>query len=217
MFDFAEARTRMVDNQLRTNDVTDLAVLAAMGSTPREAFVTPAKKPFAYIDEDVAIADGRYLMKPHVLARLVQLAEPAPSDLVLVVGAGTGYAAAILARLAGSVVALEVEPSLADRATDLLQTLGHDNVAVVTGPLAAGYPNEGPYDLVFVDGAVEVLPDAFGAQLKDGGRMVVIVGEGRAAEARLYTRSAGSVAGRYAFNAAAKPLPGFAAAPQFAF
>jgi len=220
---FADLRKKMVDSQLRTDNVTDLAVLAAVGSVPREAFVPARLKPLAYIDADLVIreadgdAGGRYLMEPAPFARLVQLAEIRRSDIVLDIGCGTGYSAAVLARLSDAVVAVECDAELAEQAAEVLLGLDIDNVAVVAGPLEAGYPTEGPYDVILIDGAVERVPETLFEQLKDGGRLVTVVGKGRAAAAMLYTRSDGTIASRTAFNADVRPLPGFGAPPAFIF
>lgn len=223
MGDFAVARQRMVDNQLRTNDVTDSRILDAMGEVPRELFVPKARRSVAYIDEDVEIrdaADGqsaRYLMKPHVFARLIQLAGVRSGDVVLVVGCATGYSAAVLAQIAGSVVGLEADEELATEAGDILVAQGIDNAAVVSGPLTEGLADEGPYDVILVDGAIGVLPEALTAQLKDGGRLVCIQGTGNAAEAQLVTRSNETIGTRTAFNAAAHLVPGFERPRAFVF
>jgi protein-L-isoaspartate(D-aspartate) O-methyltransferase len=223
MSDFTAARTKMVDSQLRTQNVTDYELLAAMGHLPREQFVPAESRPLAYVDRDVPLkpASGgqpaRYLMEAGPFARLVQLAEVTRNDIALDVGCGTGYSAAVLARLAGSVVALESDADLAALASDTLVELGIDNVAVVTGPLEAGYPSEGPYDVIVVDGAVETVPDALFDQLKDGGRLVAVVGYGRAAAATLFTRSGDDIGSRSAFDADVRPLPGFRKPKAFVF
>ena len=223
MDDFTSARTKMVDNQLRTQSVTDYEVLSAMGAVPREQFLPPAGRALAYIDSDLVVTaagpDGpaRYMMEPAPLARLVQLAEVDKADVVLVVGCGSGYSAAVLARLANSVVALEQDADLAARASETLTELGVDNVAVVTGSLEAGYPSEAPYDVIFVDGAVEVVPAALTEQLKDGGRLVAVVGYGRSAAATIFRRSGGDVGSRVAFDADVQPLPGFRRPKAFVF
>lgn len=223
MEDFVAARTKMVDSQLRTEGVTDHAILTAMGDVPRERFVPPRLRPLAYIDEDLQVKDAsadtpaRYLMEPAPLARLIQLAEVSPSDIVLEIGCVTGYATAVLARLANSVVAVEADAELAVQAGENLVDLGVANAAVVTGPLVAGYPSEGPYDVIFVGGAVEVVPDALLGQLKDDGRLVSVVGYGRAALATLFTRTANEIGSRPVFNAHLRPLPGFAKPKTFVF
>lgn len=220
--DFSVQRAKMVEGQLRTTDVSNVPLLDAMAEIPREAFVPGRRRVLAYIDEDleIAAADGtpaRYLMEPSPFAKLVQLAEVGPSDFVLDIGCGTGYSSAVLSRLATSVVALECDPVLAATATSNLTDLGYDNVAVVEGPLNEGYPSEAPYDVIFIGGAVEEVPDALLAQLKDGGRLVTVVGRGNAARAFLYVKDDGIVSSRPAFNAAVRPLPGFERKPAFEF
>jgi protein-L-isoaspartate(D-aspartate) O-methyltransferase len=217
MSDFAAARTKMVDSQLRTENVTDYDILAAMSDIPRERFVPAGQGRLAYVDRDVPIAAARYLMEPAPFARLLQIAEVGRSDIVLDVGCGTGYSAAVLARLADSVVALESDADLAGSASATLMDLGVANAAVVTGPLEEGYPSEGPFDVIVVEGAVEVVPDALLSQLKEGGRLVAVVGYGRAAAAKVFTRSAGEVGSRDAFDAAVMPLPGFRKPQAFVF
>lgn len=224
MIDYTLAREKMVDNQIRTMDVTDHPVLDAFASVPREAFVPTRLKELAYIDEDLEIAaahDGRparYVMEPAQLARLIEKAGVRPGDVVLDVGCGTGYAAAILSQLASSVVALEEDEDLAEKATATLLELGCDNVAVVTGPLEEGYAPESPYDaIIFSGGAVEVLPESILNQLRDGGRLVVVEGMGNAARAQLYIRDGDATSHRELFNSAVKPLPGFRKARAFEF
>ncbi|PVB63648.1 protein-L-isoaspartate O-methyltransferase [Labrenzia sp. 011] len=220
MTDFKQSRRKMVDNQLRTNDVTDHRILDAMELIPRERFVPASKKVIAYIDEDLPIGSddtGRVLMKPHIFAKLVQLAEIRADDVVLVVGAGTGYSAAVVSKLAASVVALEENPDLAKTATEVLVDLGIENAVVVEGPLVKGYASEGPYDVILVDGAVEVLPATLTEQLKPDGRLAVIEGRGGAGAAKLYQKSGSAVSSRFGFNASVSLLPGFAKAEEFVF
>ena len=218
--DFQAARTKMVDNQIRTTDVTSHSVLSAFFSVPREAFVPERKKALAYIDTDIALSDaegGRYLMEPSPLAKLLQFAEIAKSDSVLEIGSGTGYGAALLAHIATQVVALESDDALAATAKDTLTSLGLSTVTVVTGPLEAGYPKLAPFDVIFIHGAVETVPPALLDQLKDGGRLVAVVGYGNASRAKLFLREGARTSERLGFNTAVKALPGFRLAKEFVF
>ncbi|WP_367714466.1 protein-L-isoaspartate O-methyltransferase [Nitratireductor sp. GISD-1A_MAKvit] len=219
--DFSQQRANMVEGQLRTSDVTSVALLDAMGDIPREMFVPGRKKAHAYIDEDIEVAispDGpRYLMEPAAFGKLVQLADVQSSDVVLTVGAGTGYSSAVLSRLASFVVALESDETLAEMATEALKELGCVNVAVVGGALTAGYADDAPYDVIVICGAVDSVPQSLLEQLRDGGRLVVVIGEGNAAQAHLYVKDDGVVSSRVAFNLAVRPLPGFRRKPGFVF
>lgn len=219
MTDFADARRHMVDGQIRPNDVTDLRVLAAMLEVPRERFAPPAATSIAYLDLDLPVGEGaagsRCLLKPMLLAKLFNAAEIKPTDRVLDVGCVTGYAAALLARMAEQVVALEQDAGLAKTAKAALSSLS--NVTVVSGPLVEGWPQDGPYDLIVLEGATEIEPQAFCRQLKDGGRLVCVLGSGPGAAAMLYRRSGDDFGGRPVFNAAAAVLPGFVKPPAFAF
>lgn len=221
--DFAELRTKMVDSQVRTTDVTDLRIISAMLDIAREEFVDPAHRELAYIDEDIRLSgqtgnDGqRYLMEPSPFAKLVQLAAIKPQDVVLDVGCGSGYSAAVLSKLAQSVVALESDAGLAAMAGDLLAKLGCHNVAVVEGALNRGHAAEAPYDVIFLGGAVEEIPDALFGQLKEKGRLVAVIGHGNAGVAYLYVKTNGVVGRVRGFNAAVKPLPGFRREAAFVF
>jgi protein-L-isoaspartate(D-aspartate) O-methyltransferase len=223
MTDFVAARAKMVDSQLRTENVTDYGVLTAMSDIERERFVPGKFAALAYIDEDLLVKDAsgsapaRYLMEPAPFARLVQEAEIAPTDTALVVGGGSGYAAAVLSRIASWVVMVESDTDLAAMAERTLGELGMGNVTVVKGPIEAGWREKGPYDVILLDGAVETVPDALFAQLREGGRLVGIVGYGRAAPAMVYTRTDGDVGGRPVFNAHVQPLPGFRKPAEFVF
>ncbi|HEY5082000.1 MAG TPA: protein-L-isoaspartate O-methyltransferase [Bauldia sp.] len=222
MDDFAGARTKMVDSQLRTEGVTDYNVLSVMGRVPREQFVAVNERALAYLDTDIPIksADGetpRYLMEPAPLARLLQLAEIDKTDLVLAIGVGSGYSAAIIAGLASFVVAVESDAQLADNARENLVGCGIANAKVFNGSLVAGYPSEGPYDVIFIDGAVEVIPAALFSQMKDGGRLVAVVGYGRSAVATVSTKTDQRIGRRAAFNADVRPLPGFRKPEVFVF
>jgi protein-L-isoaspartate(D-aspartate) O-methyltransferase len=205
----------MVDGQIRTTDVTDLRVISAMLEVPRERFMQPASVSLAYLDLDVPVGGGRRLLRPMVLAKLIQAAELEAGDCVLDVGCATGYGAALLGRIAGDVVALEQDTGLAKTAGDSL--LSQPNVSVVTGTLAEGWAQNAPYDVVVLEGATEIVPHALCQQLKNGGRLVCVLGAGPGSKAMLYTRSSGEVGGRPVFDATAALLPGFAETPVFAF
>ncbi|WP_439271230.1 protein-L-isoaspartate O-methyltransferase family protein [Pseudochrobactrum sp. HB0163] len=219
--DFRELRVNMVDTQIRTTDVTDLAVLDAFLAVPREEFVPASRRELAYIDEDQLLtqtAEGaRYMMEPSPAARLVQLALVKKQDVVLHVGCGTGYLSAVLSQLASSVIALESDAELNAQASEKLQNLGYDNVVVVSGDLAAGYPKEAPYDVILLEGAVDFVPQALQEQLKDGGRLVAVEGQGNIGVAHIYVKEDGIISRRGVFNAAVKPLPGFRRKAEFVF
>ncbi len=218
MSDFAAARFNMVENQIRPNRVTDARVLEAMADVPRERFVPKKLQDAAYIDEDLAIADGRFLMEPAVFARLVQAAAITPDDLVLDVGCGTGYSTAVLARLAASVVAVESDPQLVERASALLAELDADNAAVVEAPLEAGYPKQAPYDAIVLGGAVDEAPRALTDQLAEGGRLVAVVTGGSAVgRGEVMLRRRGGLSRRVLFDAAVPLLPEFRVERGFVF
>jgi protein-L-isoaspartate(D-aspartate) O-methyltransferase len=221
MNDFAAARTKMVDSQLRTESVTDYGILSVMGAVPRELFVPPAQRALAYLDRDVPLdADGgspRYLMEAAPFARLLQLANLGPSDRVLDIGCGSGYSVAVMAQLAGTVVGLESDAGLAKRATATLADLGVTNASVVIGPLEMGHASSGPFDAIIIEGAVEVVPPALFAQLTENGRLVAVVGTGRSAVATIFAHSEGQVGRRAAFDIGVRELPGFRKPPAFVF
>ena len=214
--DFALSRQNMVANQIRTNAVTDEGLLAAFGEIPRERFVPDQLKGVAYIDEDLPLKKGRYLMEPMVLAKLLQLAQVTPGDIVLDIGCATGYSTAVISRLANTVVALESDAELAARASATLTELGADNAIVVVAPLADGYPKQAPYDVIVFGGAVPHIPDTVARQLAEGGRLVAVTGEG-ATRGTLMTRTRGILSSRPAFDAATPILPDFAPEQGFVF
>ncbi len=223
MMDFAAARRIMVDSQVRPNDVADLRLIAAMQALPRERFLPAEHADLAYLDFDVpatvAEADKptRRLLKPMVLAKLIQAAEIAEGDHVLDVGCATGYSSAILGRLAHAVVALEQDAGLAELARDNLRALGGIMVEVAIGPLSAGWPSQAPYDVIVLNGAFDITPKALLRQLKPGGRLVGVLGRGPLGKAMLYCSIGGESGGRPIFDAAAPLLPGFTAPAAFVF
>lgn len=214
--DFDAARHNMVESQLRPNNVTEPRLIETMGQLPREAFVPLARRATAYCDEciEVAPADGeghgpRYLMEPMTFGRLVQLSEVDKSDLVLDVGCTTGYSAAVLGHLADSVVAIEATEAMVEEASSLLTEQGIDNAAVLPAQLNAGCPQQGPYDVIILEGSVEHVPDALLNQLKDGGRLVAVVETKGVGQTRLFKKNGDAVSERAGLDANAKPLPGF--------
>lgn len=218
MTDFAAARHNMVEGQIRTNKVTDPALIDALSSLPREQFVPAERRSVAYMDEDLRIGGDRHLLEPMILARLLQEAEPTKTDVALDIGCATGYATAVLARLTATAIGLESDPALARQAGETLSRLAVDNGIVVEGPLADGYPKHGPYDVILIDGAVGDVPRAILDQLAEGGRLVTIRRRGPAmGEAVLYLKRHGAVAARPLFDAAAAYLPGFAPRAGFVF
>jgi protein-L-isoaspartate(D-aspartate) O-methyltransferase len=218
MFDAVTARRMMVDGQVRTADVTNLELIAAMLAVPRERFVPPAQAELAYFDGDVPIGGGRVLLKPMVLAKLIQALRLGDDDHVLDIGCGTGYSTAVLARLVGSVVALEQDEALARQAEPLLAASTEDApVTVAVGPLPAGWSAAAPYDAILINGAVEVVPEALSQQLKPSGRLACVFGRPPGAKAMIYRPIEGKLVGRPVFDAAEPVLPGFAAPLSFVF
>lgn len=216
MPDFAARRETMVDTQVRPADVTRYPVIAAMLAVAREHHVPPALREAAYADQDLPVAAGRALIAPRSFAKMLDALDLRPNEIVLDVGAGLGYGAAVLARLVDMVVAIEVDAGLAAEAERALGADGVDAVAVITGPLEAGAPRHGPYDAIVIEGAVEALPEALLGQLKDGGRIAAIFVDGPVGVCRIGVRAGDSIGWRDAFNATAPVLPGFARTRSFA-
>ena len=211
------ARHNMVENQIRTNRITDELIIEAMDDIPREAYVPEMYKGIAYIDTSISLENDRHIMEQLALARLTQAAEIMPGDIALVVGSGAGYAAALIARLADAVVALESDKALAASSVETLTDQGIDTVAVVTGALNKGYAKQAPYDVILFNGAVAEVPEAILKQLAEGGRLVAIVAEPTVGRGMIYTRTSSGVFGRHAFDANAPILPGFEQKPEFVF
>lgn len=222
MIDAALQRTNMVESQILTSDVTDRRILKAMGELARERFVPQAFAALAYMDEAVPLTEAaggagrRWLMAPRVFAKLLQLAGVGEGDRVLDVGAGTGYSAAVLGKIAKTVIALECDAALAATARATLAALALDNVRVVEGPLADGWVDEGPYDAIVLEGSVAETPSALLDQLKDGGRLVGVVGQAGLGKGVIWRRLGRSTDRWAPFDAAAPALPGFEAAVAFA-
>lgn len=219
MVDFAAARLNMVESQIRTNKVSDEGVLGAFESLPRERFVPDNKQGIAYIDEDLPIGHGRFLIEPMVLARLLQAAGPRAGEMALDVGCGTGFSTAVMARLGATVVGLESEEELVESANRLLTDLDIDNGVVVRGTLHEGYEKQAPYDVILIGGTVEFVPDAIIGQLADGGRLATVLRteNGGMGQAMLYRRDGEVIAHRALFDASVPALPGFARKRGFTF
>jgi protein-L-isoaspartate(D-aspartate) O-methyltransferase len=213
----------MVDGQVITVGITDRRLIAALSAVPRERFVPAGMVPLAYSDADLLLKEvtptspARYLMAVGAFARLVQEAKIDRQDVVLDIGCATGYSSAVLARLANSVIALESDEGLAALATKNLVQIGVDNVAVVTGPLEVGWPDAAPYDVILIGGAIETVPSAVVEQIEEGGRLVAVMGHGHSASGMVYVKSRSAFSGRRVFNAAVRPLPGFAKPKTFVF
>ena len=210
MSGFATARQNMVDGQVRPSDVTDIRILDAMLAVPREAFVPASKQALAYLDLDLDVGEGgsagRFLIQPAVLAKMLQAAEIKETDRVLVVGCATGYAAAVIGRFVGSLVtATESDPALAARAKALL---AGEKAIVRTAAAAEGDPADGPYDVIVLNGATEVVPEQLYRQLRNGGRLVGVFAT---------SCSHGDFGHRTLFDATAPVLPGMERVPAFVF
>ncbi|MBT3330455.1 MAG: protein-L-isoaspartate O-methyltransferase [Rhodospirillaceae bacterium] len=217
MQDNATARLNMVNNQLLTNKLTDDRVAQALLSVPRENFVPKALRGVAYVDEDIALGAGRFLMEPMAFARMIQAANVGAEDVVLDVACATGYSTAVLAQLAATVVGLEADDEAVAAAEAQLSALEVDNAAVVAGVLSDGCSEQGPYDVIFVNGAVATAPSAYADQLTEGGRLVVVEREGQSSRAVIYTNKDGLISRRELFDAMIPVLPGFQAVEAFQF
>ena len=215
MTDYSARRTMMVDTQVRPSDVTKFPIIDAMLSTPRENYVPAGLREAAYIGENLDIG-GRVMLDPRTLAKMLDALMIDTSDVVLDVGCGLGYSTALLARMAQFVAAIEDDEDRANEAQQILSEDGIDNAAVMSGPMSAGVPKSGPYDIILIQGAVETVPDALLEQLRDGGRIAAIFAEGALGTVRVGHKIEGQVSWRYAFNASAPLLPGFEKTSSFA-
>jgi len=216
--DFAAARANMVDCQLRPNKVKDARLLHAFETVPRELFVSETQRSIAYVDEDLQVGSGRYLIEPMVLARLLQAAEITPEDLVLEIGGASGYGTAVLSHLGATIVSLESDKDLAATAAEAQAEVGIDNVLMVEGPLDQGYGKQAPYNVIVINGAVGEIPEGITDQLAEGGRLVTVIrtdaGPGQAV---LVQRRGANISSRVLFDAATPLLPEFEPTPGFVF
>jgi protein-L-isoaspartate(D-aspartate) O-methyltransferase len=213
--DFARARDAMVESQVRTADVTDPRILHAMRTLPRERFAPAHKRALAYADLELEAAPGRTLMRPRDLAKLVHALAPKAHERALEIAGATGYGAALLAACCKEAITLDPDPDLSFAARAALESCGVANVRTVSTAAAEGWSEDAPYDLIVLNGSAEIVPDAWLAQLAPGGRLGVIVRQGPAGAARIYTRADGAVAYRTAFDAAPPVAPGLERPPAF--
>ena len=217
MSDLAAARVMMVDRQVRPSDVTSFPVIEAMLHTPRERFAPASAVQVAYMDAPIAIGGGREMLEPRAFAKMIDAAGVGPDDLVLDLAPGYGYSTAVLSRMAAAVIAIEPDEDMARAAEAALEAEEIDNAMLRAGDAATGDPDHGPFDAIFVNGAVETVPEALADQLKDGGRLVAIRMNGRHGEACVFTKGPGGLQARPIFDAMAPVLPGFERAEEFAF
>lgn len=215
VYEPAEARRSMVENQLKPNRITDPRLLAAMGEVPRELFVPTALRNAAYVDEDIPLGDGRWLIEPLALAKLVQAARIRPEDVVLVIGCTTGYAGVVVARLAGTVILLVGDASEAARIDRLVPTVGAENLVVQVGDPAAGLPSQAPFDVILLVGAVQSVPPALVDQLGEGGRLVAVIADGRPGEVTVLEKVGGAVGRRVVDDAMVPELVALRPPPVF--
>lgn len=221
MSEVATARQNMVDCQVRPSDVTDLRIIDAMLEVPREAFVPGDRRALAYLDMDIDVggtpAAKEFLIKPVVLAKMLQAAEITETDRVLVTGCATGYSAAVIAKLTGEVFAVASTEKMAAAARAALDSSGTTGVTVSPGPAGEGDPAHGPYDVIVLDGATEIEPETLYRQLKVAGRLVGVFATTQPARATLVTRSPSDYGTRALFDATAPVLPGLERLPAFSF
>jgi len=216
MENFESARKIMVDNQLRPEGITDLDLLAAMGRVPREEFVPESRRGIAYIDDEHKLSATRTMSAAAPMAKMVQLAEIDPEDVVLDVGCGTGYSTAVIAELASAVVGIEEDQDLVERANETLVKLDIGNAAILSGKFADGVPSEAPFDVIIIEGTVEAVPETLFQQLRDGGRLVAAIRRGGAASASVFVNVGGRVAERSSFNVNLPAIESLLRTPEFA-
>ena len=216
MIDFAKRREVMVDTQIRPSDVTKFPVLKAMMDVPREMFVPRDKRDIAYIGESVELGNGRVVLDPRILAKLLDALDLSNDELVLDIGAGLGYSSALMAQLSEAVVAVEEDDGFIKEAEEALREINVDNVCVEQAALAAGAPEHGPYDVIVMQGAVETIPETVLSQLKEGGRIGCIVVEQGVGKAQIGYKRNGKISWRFAFNAGAPVLSGYERERAFA-
>lgn len=209
VINYQDRRTFMVDTQVRPSDVTKFPIIDAMLRIPREQYVPEALQEAAYVGENLLISEGRVLLEPRTLAKMLDALEIAPRHVALDIGCGLGYSTALLAQMCEFVVGLEDDETRAAEAQSILSEQGVDNAAIVQGALAEGAAKSGPYDIILVQGAVEHMPDLILDSLREGGRIACIFAEGELGVVRIGRKIDGVVNWRFAFNASAPVLPEF--------
>lgn len=217
MFNYAAARAHMVESQVRTNDVTEPKIQRAMNRVPRELFTPAAKKALAYSDANVQTDVGRYLLRPRDFAKMVQAADIKATDIVLDIACGRGYSTCVLAGLADTVVAIEESEAMVTKATENLAALDVMNAAVLQTELKVGASAHGPFDVIFVGGAVSQIPKAWTEQLASGGRLIAVEAAGPIGKAKVYTKVGNAAGDRIVFDANIPVLPGFEPVAEFVF
>lgn len=216
MFDFAKACQHMVESQIRTSDVTDINLLRAFRTTPRELFVPVSQKSLAYSEHEIKLDDDRTMMSPRNMAKMIHAAEVTADDIVLDVACGRGYSTAILAKLADTVVGLEDDSQRVEKATANLMDIDVTNAAIVEGPIKAGAAEHGPFNVIFVNGAVAEVPQTWLDQLAHHGRLVVVKQDGPMGKACVYTRSGNTIGEKIVFDASIPALEEFKRQSAFA-
>ena len=218
MTDFPLARRNMVESQLRPNLIADPALLAAVSEIPREAFLPAALRSVAYVDEDVPLGGGRYTMEPLVLCKLLQAAAPKPADVALDVGCNIGYSTALLAKMVGTAIGIDEDGELIKAASASVHGLGIDNAVFMQRAPQSGYAEQGPYNVILINGAIDQVPQTLLDQLAEGGRLAAVIGKGRVAgRGTLFRKLAGAVSSRALFDAGTPSLPGLQHRPSFQF
>mgnify|MGYP001332951063 CR=1 FL=1 len=218
--DFSNARRHMIDSQILPNKVTDVRIIDAMSTVPREIFVPDIYQGTSYVDEALRIVEGRYIMEPMIVAKLLQHAEPKEEDLALIIGCGTGYTAAILSSLVATIIVVESNALLVEKATDVLLDLKIDNVAIIEGELCKGCVKQGPYNVIIFDGSIPQVPQPIIDQLEEGGRLVAVVNpesERELGNGIVMTRFHNAISSIEQFQAGTPMLPGFDTDTSFIF
>ena len=215
--DYAQAREIMVDSQIRPNDVTDPRIVAAFMRTPREVFVPNSRKSVAYAELEIETSPGRALWAARDTAKLIKMADIKASDVVLVVGAGAGYEAALISHLADTVIALDETAALVDQMSQRFAAVGIDRAAPVEGPLEKGLPEQAPFDVIYVAGMIETLPEAWAGQLREGGRLAAVVADGSIGRGKVFTKAGTTLSAREGFDACPPRFTAFDRKPSFSF